>query len=203
MTKRLVLLALAASALPLLAADRAPEVTRKGRTVVSYKDATVEAVLSYRWTNANPKATWVPFPFAVSAATGQAVEIAREDVSLVTPKGARIPLPTEKQYLEAPDPRAIIQALKISRDPIAGYFPGRTQTERLRFFTLPSDGISYDRVTVTQNLLAIGLLWFPLPEGVAPGRYRLEIRSKWANADIPFDVPAPPLGKGSDEGVAW
>lgn len=206
MMKKTALLALAAVlSWPLAAEDRAPEVTRKGRTVVMYRDGTVETVLGYRWMNAHPEATWVPFQFAVSAASNEhPVDIAREDVSLVTPSGERIPLPTQKQFLEGvKDPRPTVLQLRINRDPIAGYFPGRLQHESLAFFTMPGEGIVFDHVTVTRSVLATGLLWFPLPGGVKPGRYRLEIRSKWAHVDVPFDVPAPPLGKGTDDGIEW
>lgn len=202
--KRALLLSLATTlALPLSAAEeRAPEVTRKGRTVVAYKGPALEAVLGYRWMNGHADATWVPLQFAVSGAGAATVPIAREDVSLVTPSGERIPLPTQKQFLEGlKDPRPIVQELRVTRDPISGYFPGRNTDQRLAFFSLPGERIAWDEVSVNRTVLTWGLLWFPLPGGVRPGTYRLEIRSKWANVEIPFTVPAPPLGTAAD--AAW
>ncbi len=216
MIRSLILVLAAATAVPAAAQDRAPEVTRKGRTVVMYKDAKLEAVLGFRWMNANPAATWVPLQFAISGSSDGNVDVAREDVSLVTPSGERIPLPGQEAFRKGVrNPDAILHAVSVARDPIAGYFPGRFHTEPLSFFVVQEagrpmaeargrGGLAWDHLTVDRNTLAIGLLWFPLPAGVQQGRYHLQVQSKWAHVDIPFDVPAPPLSKGStDEGVSW
>ncbi|MEO7920877.1 MAG: hypothetical protein ABIT01_15570 [Thermoanaerobaculia bacterium] len=197
----------AAVAVPSLAQEPARvaekgDVTRKGKTVMQYKDDDIQVVVGYRYANTHFDGPWIFVETFLSSTGGKPIEIAREDIQLVTPKGV-IPLASQKRMAEGiPDLRRMLKEASISRDPLDGYFPGRPRQESTAFFTVPGEGIVYDRVTVDHRTLAGGDLFFESPTGkFAPGRYELQIRSKGVEAHVPFQLPADdkPLERMKDQ----
>jgi hypothetical protein len=116
------------------------------------------------------------------------VEIYREDVTLFGPDGTRMPMPSQKKMAQGiPDLSRMLLQARVMRDPLGGYFPGRSREERLGFFAVPGEGIVFDQVTVDRDTLAWGHLFFESPKGrFEPGIYTLVMENKVAHVRLPL-----------------
>ena len=163
-------------------------VKKLGRTVVRFKDDTLQIVVGYKHAQLHLDSPWILLQTCLSASGGQPVEIFREDVSLVLPDGTRVPLPSQKKMAQGlPDLRRMLNQARVVHDPLGGYFPGRTREERLGFFAVPGEQIVFDRVTVNHDTLAWGDLFFESPKGrFEPGIYTLIMENKLAHVRLPL-----------------
>lgn len=180
-------------ALPALAAGRDDgPVKRLGRTVMQWKDESVQVVVSYRHADKHMDAPWILLQVGVSARGTKVSEISREDVLLVMPDGERLSLPSQKALTEGmPDIRRFLREVSISRDPIDGYFVGPTRFEAIQFFTVPGEGIVLDTFGISPDRLALGDLYFRAPKGAfPPGLYTLQIYNKGVDVKLPFRMPS-------------
>jgi hypothetical protein len=189
-TLRIVLAGLSTLCLAAPAADLdgGPNVTRLGRTVVRWKDDTLQVVIGYRHAQVHLDKKWILLDTYLTATGNRPVEVWREDVSLLTPDGARLSLPTQRRMAEGiPDLRRMLSEAKVQRDPLGGYFPGAIREERLGFFTIPGEDIVFDRVTVNTQTLAWGDVYFESPKGRwEPGIYTLVIESRDVHVRLPL-----------------
>lgn len=188
----IALLASATFAAGAVAAPAKAPVKRLGKTVVQHEDDVVKAVLSWRYANQTfEKEPWLLLELAF-AAEGKAIDLNREDVSLLTPGGERIPLPGQKRLAEGlRDVRWVLQKASVARDPVTGYFSGPTLEQRLPFFAVPGEQIVQDEIGGGPSLLTRGDLFFEAPAGVwKPGRYALVLKNKYMDVELPFHLPA-------------
>lgn len=166
-------------------------VKRLGKTVVQHKDSNVRAVLSWRYANQTfEKESWLLLELAF-AAEGGAVDLNREDVSLLTPDGEKLPLPGQKRLSEGLDVRWTEQKASVSREPITGYFPNQRFEQRIPFFTYPGGPVVQDEIGGGHSMLSRGDLYFEAPTGVwKAGRYALVLKNKKMDVELPFSLPA-------------
>lgn len=164
------------------------KVRRLGRTVVRFKDDSLLVVVGYKHAQLHLDSSWILLQTCLSASGNQPVEIFREDVSLILPDGTQVPLPSQKKMAQGlPDLRRMLNQARVTRDPLGGYFSGRTREERLGFFAVPGEQIVFDRVTVNRETLAWGDLFFESPRGrFEPGIYTLVVENKLAHVRLPL-----------------
>jgi len=183
-----------------------PPVKRLGKTVVQYRDESVKAVLSWRYANQTfEKEAWLLLELAF-AAEGKAVDLNREDVSLLTPGGERLPLPGQKRLAESTtDVRWVVQKASVARDPITGYFPYQTREQRIPFFAIPGEQVVLDEIGGGHSTLSRGDLYFEAPSGAwKPGLYTLLLENKGMKVELPFHLPADAPRKDADgKDVPW
>ncbi|MCM3877767.1 MAG: hypothetical protein NEA02_15280 [Thermoanaerobaculia bacterium] len=165
-----------------------PKVKKLGRTVVRFKDDMLQVVVGYKHAQLHLDSKWILLETCLSASSNQPVEIFREDVSLILPDGTQVPMPSQKKMAQGlPDLRRMLNQARVTRDPLGGYFPGRTREERLGFFAVPGEQIVFDRVTVNRDTLAWGDLFFESPKGrFEPGIYTLVMENKLAHVRLPL-----------------
>ena len=167
------------------------EVSRMGKTVTQYRDSLVRAVISTKYADAHRDRAWTVVEIGVEAETGKPVVIAREDVSLVARDGTVIRLPSQKAMAEGlPDVRNVLQTAHVYTDPVGGYLPFASRERRLRFFTIPGEGIVLDEEVILNAESGRGWLFFRSPTGSWSGEYQLVIRNRDLNVRIPFLLPA-------------
>ena len=198
-----------AAAGALAAAEPASPVKRLGKTVVQHKDERVKAVLSWRFANQTfEKEPWILLELAFSA-EGSTGDLDREDVSLLTPGGERIPLPGQKRLAEGlKDVRWFVQRSSVARDPLTGYFSRPTYQQRLPFFAIPGEQVVLDEIGGGPSMLTIGDLFFESPAGAwKPGKYVLVLKNKTMDVELPFSFPADEPAKETKEkdpkAVTW
>jgi hypothetical protein len=202
----IALLAVVAFAAGAVAAPEKTAVKRLGKTVVQHKDETVKAVLSWRYANQTfEKEPWLLLELAFAAERG-AVDLNREDVSLLTPGGERLALPGQRRLAEGlKDVRWVEQKASVARDPITGYFPNQRLEQRIPFFAIPGEQIVQDEIGGGHTMLSRGDLFFESPTGVwKPGSYTLVLQNKKLNVELPFNLPADEPKKDADgKTVPW
>jgi hypothetical protein len=187
---RLVLAGLAVLCLAARGADdvdAGPGVKRLGRTVMRWRDDTVQLVIGYRHAHAHLGKKWILLDTYLIA-TGQPVEVWREDISLVTPDGTRLPLPSQRRMaVGIPDIRRMLNEAKVQRDPLGAYFPRAVREERIGFFAVPGEDIVFDKVVVNNITLASGDLYFESPKDRwEPGIYTFVVESKTVHVRLPL-----------------
>lgn len=170
--------------------DGGPNVARLGKTVMRWRDDTIQVVVGYRHAHAHLDRKWILLDTYLSARSNKPIEVWREDVSLRTPDGTRLSLPTQRRMAEGiPDLRRMLNEAKVQRDPLSGYFPGAVREERLGFFAIPGEEIVFDKVTFNSQTLAWGDLYFESPkEKWEPGIYTLVIESRDAHVRLPLTL---------------
>ena len=170
--------------------DAGPNVARLGKTVMRWRDETVQVVVGYKHAQAHLDHKWILLDTYLSARSSKPVEVWREDVSLVTPDGTRLGLPSQRRMAEGiPDLRRMLNEAKVQREPLGGYFPGAVREERLGFFAIPGEDIVFDRVTVNWQTVAWGDLYFESPKAAwEAGIYTLVIKNKDVNVRLPLTL---------------
>jgi hypothetical protein len=155
-----------------------------------WRDETLQVVVGYRHAQAHLDRKWILLDMYLSARSGKPVEIWREDVSLLTPDGTRLPLPTQRRMAEGiPDLRRMLAEAKVQRDPLSGYFAGAVREERLGFFAIPGEDIVFDKVTFNSMTLAWGDVYFESPKPTwEPGIYTLVIENKDVHVRLPLTL---------------
>ena len=78
-----------------------PGVERMGRTVLRQYGPELWTVLGYRFATSQIGEEWMILEVALSSPGGQVATVHRKDVSLRTPGGNTIQLPTQKEFNEA------------------------------------------------------------------------------------------------------
>jgi hypothetical protein len=165
-----------------------PNVKKMGRTVSRYRDDVIQVVIGYKHAHYHLDSRWILLEACISATGGQPMEIYREDVTLFGPEGTRMPMPSQKKMAQGiPDLNRMLLQARVVRDPLGGYFPGRSREERLGFFAVPGEGIVFDQVTVNHETLAWGHLFFESPkERFEQGIYTLVMENKVVHVRLPL-----------------
>ena len=168
-----------------------PGVSQVGRTMVKTVGADLEGVVGYKFADANLGEEWLIITLAVTGLRGEAIEISQEAISVRTPDGRSIALPTQEEFIEAyPETQSILRRAAIAREPLEATRGGR-QPCALAFQRIPGTGTTQKSVWVTHNQLCVGMLSFPVRGGVQPGRWKLTIEFEESIFEIPFDIEAP------------
>ena len=170
--------------------DGGPNVKRLGKTVMRWSDDAIQLVIGFRHANTHLDKKWILLDTYLSATGNKPVEIWREDVSLVTPDGTRLNLPSQARMAKGiPDLRRMLQEARVSRDPLGGYFPSAVREVRLGFFAIPGEDIVFDKVGVDHLALAWGDLFFESPGARwDPGIYTLVIESRDLHVRLPLTL---------------
>ncbi len=165
-----------------------PNVKKMGRTVSRFRDDVLQVVVGYKHAHSHLDSPWILLEACISATGGEPVQIYREDVALFGPDGTRMSMPSQKRMAQGiPDLRRMVLQARVVRDPLDGYFPGRSREERLGFFCVPGEGIVFDQVTVDRDTLAWGHLFFESSKGrFEPGIYTLVMENKVAHVRLPL-----------------
>lgn len=182
------LAALGTAGAPAADLEGGPNVKRLGRTVMQWKDDTVQVVVGFRHAHAHLDKKWILLETYFSAVSGRPVAVWREDVSLRMPDGTTLPLPTQRRMAEGiPDVRRMVNEAKVARDPLAGYFVTAIREERIGFFAIPGEDIVFEKAVVNMHTVAWGDLYFESPKDRwEPGIYTFVIESKDVHVRLPL-----------------
>ncbi|NWF99329.1 MAG: hypothetical protein HXY19_00055 [Thermoanaerobaculaceae bacterium] len=160
-------------------------VERVGAAVLRYRGPEVEAVLGYRFAAANLGEDCLILDLAMTGATGEAVEVHRSDISLLTPSGEAVALPTQEEFgREFRRLQPLIRRSTVAADPL-DYWLGRMPCD-LELFAAPGEGVAFDSVTVNDRRVCAGKLFFFVPGGTQRGTYTLVIALPESEVRLPF-----------------
>ena len=165
-----------------------PGVAQIGQTQVKTVGADLEGVVSYKFAQANLGDEWLIITLAVGGLRAEAIEIRQEAISVRTPDGRTIDLPTQEEFIQAyPELQSTLRRAAVASEPLEATRGGRRPCE-LIFQRIPGTGVTEKSAWVTSRQLCVGQLSFPVPGGVQPGRWKLTIELEESVFEVPFSL---------------
>jgi hypothetical protein len=149
------------------------------------------AVLGYRLANLSVGEEWMRLEVGLTILQLRGEKpymLKRDAISLSTPDGKELPLPSSAEFRKA-DLRALERRAAITRDPINYFPPGTTRPCELRFFVaLDEPGIPFDQVELSSQRGCVGRLFFDIPGGIQYGQHWLNIKFANSLVRVPFRI---------------
>ena len=146
------------------------------------------ASLGYRMVQEEVGKDWVLLAVGITERKpAKDYELKRASLSLTTPDGKRIPLPTQQQY-QAANLQALNMRSQVMNDSI-NYFPAdANQPCAIKFFANLDSAfpLAYDQVDLSSQRVCLGRLYFKVPGGIQVGQHFLNIQFKDSELQVPF-----------------
>ena len=112
----------------------------------------------------------------------------REAVSLETPDGKTIPLPSIEEFRKG-DVRALQQRERVQRDSINYFPPNAHRACSIQFFTdVDSRALAWDKVEMSDQRACLGRLYFSIPGGITYGQHWLNVKFAKSLVRVPFRI---------------
>jgi hypothetical protein len=163
--------------------------TMEGRYVRVAYNQEGYVVLGYQLANLSVGEPWMLLEIGTTVRDNVPnYQLTRDAISLETPDGKTLPLPTTAQYREA-DTRALQMREKVQRDPINYFPPGATEACRIGFFAdLESRAMAFDMVELSSRRGCLGRLYFNIPGGITYGQHWLNVKFAKSVVRVPFKI---------------
>ena len=163
--------------------------TMDGRYVRAAYNNEGYAILGYKVANLSVGEPWMVLEVGFALRDGMPDYVMKRDaLSIETPDGKTIPLPTVPEYRQASlgalQTRAQMQSDKIS------YFPPNATTAcRIGFFSdVDSGAKAWDQVEFTDHQACLGRLYFQVPGGITYGQHWLNVKFANSLVRVPFRI---------------
>ena len=112
----------------------------------------------------------------------------REALSLETPDGTTLPLPSVTEH-RAANTSAIQARSRVQRDSINYFPPMASRPCRLGFFSdLDDRAMPWDQVELSNLRACVGRLYFNIPGGIKHGQYWLNVKFEKSLIRVPFRI---------------
>lgn len=147
------------------------------------------AILGYRAANEFVGKDWLLLEVGTTLRENRPKYVLkRSAITVSTPDGKTIPLPTNAEYQQA-DLRAMEQTANSMNDPI-NYFPPTVKgTCRLSFFAQPTSNVrAFDDVELDPSRGCVGRLFFKIPGGLQYGQHFLNVQFAGSQIRVPFRI---------------
>ena len=163
--------------------------TMEGKFVRAAYNNEGYVILGYQPANRSIGEEWMLLEVGITVLDGVSdYKLTREMLSLETPDGKTLPLPTVMEH-RAGDTRAVQNRAKVQRDSI-NYFPPSAHLPcRIGFFAdLDSRAMPYDEVELSKERACLGRLYFHVPGGIAYGQHWLNVKFEQSLIRVPFRI---------------
>jgi len=166
-----------------------PAIDQPGRHIVRYRDMVIEIVIDTKFAANSFGDEWMILNVAMSGMTGGTTKVDRKLVSIRTPDGRTIPMPSYSEFNAAyPELASAARRASLASDPLNFTRAGRRDC-LINFFPLPGSGRSArTALNVSKNELCVGMLYFPIGNGIQPGSWRLIVDFEETRAVVPFTL---------------
>jgi hypothetical protein len=147
------------------------------------------AILGYRVANQSVGEEWLLLEIGTTMRDGRPnFTLKRDALSLETPDGKTLPLPTVAEYRKV-DLRALEMRTTVVRDSINYFPPSARQSCRIGFFSaVGSPALSYDQVELSSQRACLGRIYFHIPGGIKYGQHWLNVKFKDSLVRVPFRI---------------
>jgi hypothetical protein len=147
------------------------------------------AIIGYKTANMSVGEPWMLLEMGTTVREGvKNQRLKREALSLTTPDGKTLPLPTVEEYRNV-DLRALEQRSTVARDSINYFPPMASQACRMGFFSGVEDrGLPWDEVELSQTRACLGRIYFNVPGGIQYGQHFLNVKFENTLIRIPFRI---------------
>ena len=169
-----------------------PEImTMEGRFVRAAYNNEGYAILGYRLANESVGREWMLLEVGITVRDGVPdYTMKRDALSLETPDGKTLPLPTESEYRQSSDVRRLQQQERVMRDSINYFPPSAHRACAIGFFRDLDDRrpLSWDEVELSSERACLGRLFFQVPGGIAHGQHWLNVKFQETLIRVPFRI---------------
>jgi hypothetical protein len=147
------------------------------------------AVLGYRLANQTVGEPWMLLEVGLTVRDNVPdYQLKREAISLETPDGKTLPLPTMEEYRSA-NVRSLEERSKIIRDSINYFPPSAHRGCRIGFFApLEVPATAWDTVELSSERGCVGRLFFKIPGGITYGQHWLNVKFEKSVVRVPFRI---------------
>ena len=163
--------------------------TMEGKFVRAAYNREGYVILGYQASNESVGEEWMLLEVGMTVLDNVPDYVLKRDaLSLETPDGKTLPLPTVAEQ-RAGNVMAIQQRAKVQRDSI-NYFPTRASRPcAILFFPdLNSRALPYDQVDLSNDRACLGRLYFKIPGGIAYGQHWLNVKFQNSVVRVPFRI---------------
>ena len=159
------------------------ELIRVYRGMMEYRDGRLRAVAARYYFPHDHDPRWLAIDFAIENRLQQVMTFERDDVRVVRPDGARLPLISQRTYRRE---RASLLPLLLQIRGGAYQFPDFCYARSLDFFV--DSGVRMTLADVTGGRCVRGNLFFAAPAGTwASGEYELAVGGD-VGVRVPFEI---------------
>jgi len=147
------------------------------------------AIIGYKTANMSIGEEWMLLDMGTTVREGVPnFSLKRGDLSLETPDGTKVPLPSVDDYRSA-NLAALNNRANVARDSINYFPPSATQACRIGFFSdLSSPAMSWDQVELSQSRACLGRIFFKIPGGIKYGQHWLNVQFPKSLVRVPFRI---------------
>ncbi len=147
-------------------------------------------ILGYRIVNESIGQEWMLLEVGMTVRDGTPdYRLVRDAVSLETPDGKTLPLPSLSEYRKSNEVRALQQRAKVQRDSINYFPPSAYRACRIGFFSdLDERPMPWDEVELSPERACLGRFYFQVPGGIAYGQHWLNVKFQESLVRVPFRV---------------
>jgi hypothetical protein len=163
--------------------------TMEGRYVRAAYNNEGYAILGYKLANLSVGEDWMLLEVGLALREGVPdYDLTREAVSLNTPDGKTIPLPSISEFRKG-DVRALQARERVQRDSINYFPPNAYQACSIQFFTdVDSRAMAWDKVELTNKRACLGRFYFPVPGKITYGQHWLNVKFAKSVVRVPFRI---------------
>ena len=147
------------------------------------------SILGYQVNNRSVGEPWMLLEVGMTVLDKTpAYTLKRDAISLETPDGKTLPLPSVEEH-RAANTSALQARTKVQRDSINYFPPMASQACRIGFFAdLDQKAMPWDQVEISNNRACLGRLYFNIPGGIAYGQYWLNVKFEKSVIRVPFRI---------------
>jgi hypothetical protein len=147
------------------------------------------AIIGYKTANMSVGEEWMLLEMGTTVREGvPSFSMKRDALSLETPDGAKVPLPSVDDY-RAANLTALNNRANVARDSINYFPPMATQACRIGFFSeLSQRALPWDQVEISQSRACLGRLYFKVPGGIKYGQHWLNVQFPKSLVRVPFRI---------------
>ncbi len=163
--------------------------TMEGRFVRAAYNNEGYVILGYRLANQSVGQPWLVLEVGATVRSGVPnYSLERGAISLETPDGKTIPLPSNSEFVEA-QLLGLQKQADMIRDSINYFPPEATRACRIGFFAdVHKPGMAYDRVELGKDRGCVGRLYFPIEGGIKYGQHWLNVKFANSLVRVPFRI---------------
>src|SRR5512143_822031 len=163
--------------------------TMEGRYVRAAYNNEGYVILGYKLANLSVGEPWMLLETGFALREGVPdYELTRGAISLDTPDGKTIPLPSMEEYRKV-NLEALQRREKVQRDSINYFPPNAYRPCSIQFFTdLDQRAMPWDKVELTNQRACVGRLYFPVAGGIAYGQHWLNVKFAKSTIRVPFRI---------------
>jgi hypothetical protein len=164
--------------------------TMEGRWVRAAYNNEGYVILGYQIANDSVGDEWMLLEVGITLVGNKVPDysLKREAISLMTPDGTTMPMPTLEEF-RAGSVRALEARADVIRDSINYFPPLASDPCRIGFFPQLEDrGMPWDQVELSYRRACLGRLFFKVPGGIQYGQHWLDVKFEKSLVRVPFRI---------------